>query len=163
MSKKKLLERAREYAKELDLNDTLMSDKSMETWLVASEQHKLVRSKPEDEWSGWDTVDKSMKLYNKLNITTDIDGEKRFEKIGEMIQVLDSEFQDIFGEINDSFARMHFLMYISNENNMMLYKKVESLESVLESIIELPPPQMSEAAKSMFHGGKRRLTRKRKN
>jgi hypothetical protein len=163
MSKKELLERARKYAKELDLNDTLMSDKSMEIWLKASEQHKLVRSKPEDEWSGWDTVANEMKLYNKLNITNDIDGKKRFEKLGEMIQVLDSEFEDIFYEINDRFARIHFLIHISNENNIMLYKKVESLESVLASIIEAPPIPISEAAKSMFHGGKRRLTRKRKN
>ena len=163
MSKKLIIDRAREYAKKLDLNDTLMSDKSMKTWLAASEEHELVRSKPEDEWSGWDTVANEMKLYNKLNITTDIDGEKRFEKLGEMIQVLDSEFDDIFGEINDSFARIHFLMYLSNENNMMLYKKIESLESVLASIIELPPQPISDAAKSMFHGGKRRLTRKRKN
>ena len=163
MSKKLLIDRAREYAKRLGLKDTLMSDKSMKTWLAASEEHELVRSKPEDEWSGWDTVGNSMELYNKMDITTDIDGKKRFEKLGEMIQVLDSEFEDIFDEINDRFARMHFLIYMSNENNMMLYKKVELLESVLASIIELPPQPMSEAAKTMFHGGKHRLTRKRKN
>jgi hypothetical protein len=163
MSKKQIIERARKYAKKLDLKDELMSDKSIATWLVASEEHELVRSEPEDEWSGWETVGNSIKIYDTLNSENDKNGEKRFEKLGEMIQVLDSEFEDIFDEINDSFARMHFLMYLSNENNMMLYKKIESLESVLASIIELPPQPISDAAKSMFHGGKRRLTRKRKN
>ena len=163
MSKKLIIERARKYAKRLGLKDTLMSDESMEIWLNSSEQHKLVRSKPEDEWSGWETVGNSMKLYNILNIKTDIDGEKRFEKLGEMIQVLDSEFEDIFDEINDSFAHLQFLIYMSNENNMMLYKKVELLESVLASIIKLPPPPISDTANGMFLGGKHRLTRKRKN
>jgi hypothetical protein len=159
MSKKVIIERAREYAKKLNLNHELMSDKSIETWLVDSEEHELVRSEPEDEWSGWETVGNSIKIYNKLNTKNDNNGEKRFEKIGEMIQVLDSEFEDIFDEINDSFARINFLMYISNENNMMLYKKIESLAS----IIELQRQPISDAAKSMFLGGKRRLTRTRKN
>ena len=87
-----------------------------------------------------------------------------FETLGDMIKILDSEIDDVYLELNE-FKKLQILNNIIStdirrKNDKNIEERIKALESALGTKTEHP---MSDAARNMFTGGKRRLTRKRKN
>ena len=150
---------------EEDYIKTIPDDKIVSWYEQTNDAFK--RDVPSD--TTWKTVEDNLRLYDSLNFTSKEPMSSKetfdaFETLGEMIQVLNSELTDLYLELNE-FKKLQILNNIIStdirrKNDRNIEERIKALESALGTKTE---HTMSNAARNMFTGGKRRLTRKRKN
>ena len=150
---------------EEDYIKTIPDDKIVSWYEQTNDAFKRVV--PPD--GSWKTVEDNLQLYDSLNRTeyepmSSKDTSDAFETLGDMIKILDSEIDDVYLELNE-FKKLQILNNIIStdirrKNDKNIEERIKALESALGTKTE---HTMSDAARNMFTGGKRRLTRKRKN
>ena len=87
-----------------------------------------------------------------------------FDTLGDMIEFLDVEIDDLYLELFAFNRHQKLNNIISTDIRIKHDKNIEERIKALESALGTKTEHtMSDAARNMFTGGKRRLTRKRKN
>ena len=160
------LRKTKQKKGEDDYIKTIPDDKIV-SWYEQTNDDAFKRVVPPD--GSWKTVEDNLQLYDSLNRTeyepmSSKDTFDAFDTLGDMIKILDSEIDDVYLELNE-FKKLQILNNIIStdirrKNDKNIEERIKALESALGTKTEHP---ISDDVRNMYIGGKRRLTRKRKN